>query len=184
MHKGHNKQGGIAAEHLESLIKRVENLEEQKAEIANDIKEVFAEARGHGFDPKTMKHMIKLRKMDAQEREEYEALIDIYKAALGMLDGTPLGEAAIKRLAKDKDEEPIAPPAAQEDETTIEEAREMAREAASEGKPVTSNPFPARDPRRAVYDEEWCKAAGSDGMELPEAWRRASKRKAEDEKAA
>src|ERR1700679_604912 len=93
----HNQTGGIAAEQLRSLIERVERLEEQKADIAADIKEVFAEAKGNGFDTKTMKQIIRLRKMDHAERQEYEALLDIYKAALGMLDGTPLGEAALRK---------------------------------------------------------------------------------------
>jgi uncharacterized protein (UPF0335 family) len=65
-------------------------------------------------------------------------------------------------------------------ERTVEEAREMGRKAATDGRPVTDNPFPARDPRRAAFDEEWCKAAGSDGMEIPEAWRRTAKKKKED----
>lgn len=186
MQKGHNRSGHVAGDQLLSIIERVENLEERKAEIAADIKEVFAEAKGNGFDPKTIKHIIKLRKMEEAERQEYEGLIDIYKAALGMLDGTPLGEAAIRRLKKPEDgdaNETIAEPEPKEVEKSIEEAREMGRDAAATGKSVTSNPFPARDPRRAAWDEAYCAATGSDGMDLPEAWRRKPKRKTEDEKA-
>lgn len=189
MKKGHNRQGGIAGEELRSLIERVERLEEEKAGIAADIRDIFAEAKGRGFDQKTMKAIIRLRKMDAAEREEYEALLDIYKAALGMLDGTPLGEAALRRLSKENDPKEDDAQEADTDEgkvskapepqdagPTIEEAREMARKAATDGKPVTSNPFPARDPRRAAWDEAFCFATGTDGMDLPEAWRRASKK--------
>ncbi|WP_145270187.1 DUF2312 domain-containing protein [Tautonia plasticadhaerens] len=188
---GHNsnRAGGVAGERLRSLIERIERLEEEKASIAADIRDIYAEAKGNGFDPKTMRHIIKLRKMEHAEREEHEALIDIYKASLGMLDGTPLGEAAIKRLTKEamaEGENPGAFPDASEPEQaanadplsgiTVQEARDMGRQAALEGEPVTSNPFPARDPRRSAWDEEWCMTAGSDGMELPEAWRRSPKK--------
>lgn len=194
MKRGHNRQGGIAGEELRSLIERAERLEEEKAGIAEDIKELFAEAKGRGFDTKTMKAIMRLRKMGSQEREEYEALLDIYKAALGMLDGTPLGEAAIRKLAKPpQDEEPndgaVNEEAAEEKATpeeagqTVEEARDMARKAAAEGKPVTSNPFPARDPRRAAFDEAHCAATGSDGMEIPEAWRRSKLKKQPSERS-
>jgi uncharacterized protein (UPF0335 family) len=191
--KHHNK--GIAAEHLRSLIERIERLEEEKAGIASDIKDIFTEAKGNGFDTKTMKQIIKLRKMDASERAEYEALLDIYKAALGMLDGTPLGEHALRKLSGEKPKSEETEGQAPEDdakeakkgakpkkpEITIEEARELARKAAEEGRPVTDNPFPARDPRRAAFDEEWCKSTGTDGMELPDAWRRAPKKADKDD---
>ena len=55
----------------------------------------------------------------------------------------------------------------------------MGAEAAADGRPVTANPFPARDPRRAAWDEGWCKADGSDGMDIPEAWRRSRPKKGE-----
>ena len=91
---GHNS--GVAdAGHLLAFIERIECLEETKREIAGDIKEVYAEAKGSGYDAKTMRAIIKMRALSADERAEQETLLDIYKAALGMLDGTPLGEAAI-----------------------------------------------------------------------------------------
>ena len=74
----------VAADQLRSLIERVERLEEEKASIAADIKEVFAEAKGNGFDVKIMKQIIKLRKMDKSEIDEQEALLDMYLSALGM----------------------------------------------------------------------------------------------------
>ena len=77
--------GGIAAEQLRSLIERIERLEEEKAALAADIREVFAEAKGNGFDTKIMRQVIRLRRMDKDDLDEQEALIDVYRRALGML---------------------------------------------------------------------------------------------------
>lgn len=84
--------GGIAAERLQSFIERIERLEEEKANLQNDIKEVFAEAKSTGFDTKIMRQVLKLRKMEETEREEQEELLDLYKRALGMLEGPPAEE--------------------------------------------------------------------------------------------
>jgi uncharacterized protein (UPF0335 family) len=78
------KTGGIAAEQLKSIIERIERLEEEKAGIASDIKDIFAEAKGNGYDVKTLRKVISLRKQDAAERDEEEHLLDTYKRALGM----------------------------------------------------------------------------------------------------
>lgn len=78
-------QTGIAGENLKRYIERIEKLEEEKAEIAADIREVYNRAKGEGFDPKVMREVLKIRKMDASEREEKETLTDIYLQALGML---------------------------------------------------------------------------------------------------
>ncbi|MEL6789412.1 MAG: DUF2312 domain-containing protein [Pseudomonadota bacterium] len=75
--------GGVAADRLRSFIERVENLEEEKSNIMNDIKEVFAEAKGEGYDVKIVRQIIRLRKMDRAERQEQEALLDLYLSALG-----------------------------------------------------------------------------------------------------
>lgn len=74
----------IAAEQLRSIIERVETFESEKADITEDIKQVFAEAKGNGFDTKTIKKIIALRKLDDAERQEAEAMLDSYKAALGL----------------------------------------------------------------------------------------------------
>jgi uncharacterized protein (UPF0335 family) len=79
---GHNSQ--IASDRLISLIERIENLTEEKKGIANDIKDIFAEAKSAGFDVKTMREIIKLRAMDEAEREEREHLRDLYLKALGI----------------------------------------------------------------------------------------------------
>jgi uncharacterized protein (UPF0335 family) len=76
--------GGIAAERLRSFVERIERLEEEKAALAADIREVFAEAKGTGFDTKIMRQVIKLRKMDRADVEEQETLLDLYCRALGM----------------------------------------------------------------------------------------------------
>ncbi len=78
------KQGGIAAEQLKSVIERIERLEEEKSGIASDIKDIFAEAKGNGYDVKTLRKIISLRKLDPSERDEAEHLLDTYKRALGM----------------------------------------------------------------------------------------------------
>lgn len=76
--------GGISSDRLRSLIERIEKLEEDKREIATDIREVFAEAKSAGFDVKIMRTILKLRKMDAADRDEQEYLIDTYRKALDM----------------------------------------------------------------------------------------------------
>jgi len=75
-----------SAEQLRLFIERIETLEEEKKGIADDIKDVYAEAKGTGFDAKTMKAIVRLRKMEAAARQEAEALLDIYKTALGLVD--------------------------------------------------------------------------------------------------
>ncbi len=74
----------IAAKRLRAFIERIERLEEEKAALAADIREVYAEAKGDGFDAKTMRQIVKLRKMDSAERQEQQTLLDLYKAALGL----------------------------------------------------------------------------------------------------
>lgn len=82
---------------LQSIIERIERLEEEKASVASDIKDVYTEAKGNGFDPKILKQVIALRKKDAAKRAEEQALLATYMQALGMLADTPLGRAAIER---------------------------------------------------------------------------------------
>lgn len=74
--------GGIAVDRLRSLIERIERLEEEKAGIASDIRDIFAEAKGAGFDVKIMRTILKLRKMNAADRDENDALIEAYRKAL------------------------------------------------------------------------------------------------------
>lgn len=74
--------GGIAADRLRSLIERIERLEEEKKALSSDIRDIFAEAKSAGFDVKIMRAVIKLRKMNAADRDEQEFLLDTYKKAL------------------------------------------------------------------------------------------------------
>ena len=74
----------VAADQLAAYIDRIENLEDEKKRLTNDISEVYAEAKGNGFDPKIMREVVKLRRMDEADRNERESLIDTYKRALGM----------------------------------------------------------------------------------------------------
>lgn len=76
--------GNIAAEQLRSIVERIERLEEEKANIGSDIRDVYAEAKGNGFDVKALRQIIKLRKMDTHERDEQEYTLDLYKRALGL----------------------------------------------------------------------------------------------------
>ena len=76
--------GGVAAGQLRSFVERIERLEEQKKAISDDIKDVFGEAKATGFDTKVMRQVLKLRKQDSAERQEQEALLDLYMHALGM----------------------------------------------------------------------------------------------------
>jgi uncharacterized protein (UPF0335 family) len=79
---GHNS--GIAADQLRQYIERVERVEEEKANLSADIREIYAEAKGNGFDPKIMRQIIALRKLEAHERQEREAILSLYLTALGM----------------------------------------------------------------------------------------------------
>jgi uncharacterized protein (UPF0335 family) len=200
---GHNQS---AAERLLKFVQRLEALDEDKRDIATQISEVKKEAKEAGFDVPTINQMVRERRMSQEERDARDALRDLYRASLGMLGDTPLGEAAIRRLEKrrkpDKkpdsgapaadgaqapDVAPDAPEAPQQPAAaefmpgvTVDEAELMGRQAAADGKSVIENPFPARDPRRARWDMGWCQESGSDGMDIPEAWRRDAKKKPDD----
>lgn len=93
----------FAAEQLRSFIDRVERLEEEKKALTADISEVYSEAKGQGFDTRIMREVVRLRKLDAADRQEREAVLDLYLTALGMSDG-PL-------LQRMKESEPEREPA-------------------------------------------------------------------------
>lgn len=79
---GHNT---IAGGQLRSIVERIERMEEEKAGVAADIKEIYSEAKGNGFDTKVIRKLVRLRKIDRAEREEQEAILELYMSALGML---------------------------------------------------------------------------------------------------
>jgi len=87
--------GGIAGVQLKSFIERIERLEDEKRALGEDVKEVYAEAKGSGFEPKIMRQIIKIRRMDKEEHDEQETLLDLYKRALSMVPESGLrAEAA------------------------------------------------------------------------------------------
>lgn len=197
-------EGGNRAVVLRGHIEEIERLDEAIRALKENRKAVFSTAKADGFDARAMRQMLRERAMSAEDREEWQALCQVYRAALGMLDGTPLGEAARRRFemrqpkpAEGEDTEaeaeggddgdapeapPAGPPAAagptQED---LLAARAQGAVAAKAGRKVTENPFGADDPRRAAWDEGWCAEAGSDGMDIPAAFARKSPKKGKGE---
>ncbi len=75
---------GISADRLRSIIKRIEKLEEDKAAVSEDIKEVYAEAKGTGFDIKVIRQIVRMRKIEVEKRREHEELLELYMSAIGM----------------------------------------------------------------------------------------------------
>lgn len=96
---GHN---GIDADSLGEFIERIERLEEEKRGTADDIKEVYAEAKVSGFDPKIMRKIVAMRRISAAERAAEQEIIDLYMAALGEFINTPLGHSAVERATASK----------------------------------------------------------------------------------
>lgn len=83
---GHNsgEVGGVSAARLRSFVERIERLNDEKQALTDDIREVFSEAKGTGFDVKVLREILKLRKQDATDRAEFDEVLDLYKRALGM----------------------------------------------------------------------------------------------------
>ena len=75
---------GFAKDQLKSLIERIERLEEERTALSGDIREVYSEAKGFGFDTKVIRQVVRLRKLDRADRQEQEAILDLYLSALGM----------------------------------------------------------------------------------------------------
>lgn len=80
------KAGPVSADRLKSFVERIEKLEEERKAIGGDIKDIYSEAKGIGFDTKTLRKIVSLRAMDAADRAEQATLLDVYMHALGMLD--------------------------------------------------------------------------------------------------
>ena len=198
------------AEQIRSYAQRIVNLEDERKGLASDIKDVKNEAASQGIDKKALMIVVaRMRETEDQKaaRIDAESIADVYLASLGMLDGTPLGEAARRRFdepeeREDEDELPAGnagaaaeddagaeraprsyPPAGAMSEAEIAQAREAGSAAAGAGTKIFANPYAAGDPRRAAWDEGWCARKGSDGMEIPEAFRRKAKPKKADEAA-
>lgn len=91
---------GIGSKELKSVVERIERLEAEKADLAEDMKAVYAEAKATGFDAKIIRQLIRERRMDQAQRAEREELLNLYRSALGTLADTPLGEAALAEERK------------------------------------------------------------------------------------
>lgn len=87
----------VNANALRSFIERIERVEQTIRDEQEARKEIYAEAKGAGFDPKIMRKIVSLRRHDKAKREEFETLLDLYLSALGDLKETPLGRAAVSR---------------------------------------------------------------------------------------
>ena len=85
MDSGTAGTGGMAAAELRQFVERIERLEEEKAAISNDVKEVFAELKSRGYDAKVVRQVLRIRKQDKAERQEQEAILELYLSALGMV---------------------------------------------------------------------------------------------------
>ena len=107
---GDNSTHVIAKDELKSLVDRLERLNEEKQAIVDDFKDVMTEARSRGYDTKALRTILRMRKQDADERREREALIEIYAEALGMLASLPLGKAAIERATARVRQPSVLPP--------------------------------------------------------------------------
>lgn len=176
---------------LLAIVHELEDIAERKSELARERSETIRRARTLGFDSTVIADMLRERKLSPAQRRNLHALREMYRAALGILDGTPLGDAAVKRLSrspKDPPEDGATPDDAAPDEpppeapsgptpAEIDAARTEGAAANQQGKPVLANPYAAGDPRRAAWDEGWCSATGSDGMDIPAAWRRETPKK-------
>lgn len=90
---------GVAADQLRQIVERIERLEEEKQAIADDVKDVYAEAKANGFDTKVLRQIVRMRKQDPNERTEQEAILDLYMQALGMRFSVEDAEAKAARAA-------------------------------------------------------------------------------------
>lgn len=140
---------------LRQIVSRIENLETEKATLAEDIKNVYAEAKSNGFCVKTLRKIVSIRKKEDHTRAEEEAILATYMLALGMigqLADTPLGNAALPKDPR------IAQDASKEEASTIharrlENARQQGWEAGREGKKDTDNPYTSEDACFSAWEE-------------------------------
>jgi hypothetical protein len=201
-----------AAEILSSALDELDELDESISAHKNEIKEAKATQKtirdrtrqDTGMPPGIQERLRVERRTDPEIRAQNEALLQVGRAWLGLLDGTPLGDSARRSYEKkpdapDTDDEP--PSTRVEDdrqtsipdlpnieidtepaEATLDEARAAGRQAAKNGVKVTENPYPGHQSKlRAAWDEGWCWENGSDGMEIPEELRRTKRKSKKDE---
>lgn len=186
--------GGVpGASRLTSYVERIERLNEDKRAVTADLGEVFGEAKGDGFDVKILRIVVRRRAQDPAARMEEEALVDLYEAHLaGTKPKKPLAPPGKRDDPEspglfDPPDAPAAPdapdetPRAPQADTPLlpviepdspATAREKGCEAAKTGAAITTNPYRAGDANRIRWDEGWCAETGTDGMDVPDAWKR------------
>jgi uncharacterized protein (UPF0335 family) len=96
--KGMGNGEAVAADRLRAFVQRIERLEEEKAALAADVREIYAELKGDGFDPKAIRQIVRERKQDKAALEEQQAIVELYRDALGDMASSPLGQAALERV--------------------------------------------------------------------------------------
>lgn len=192
--KGNGKNIG-AAQELKSLVDRIVALEIERkladTEFKSDIEDVYLEADGKGYDKKALKLAVRRRHESPEaraKRHETEAIAELYSAAIGDLSGKPLDDLTRRRIDEEMQRQqqagtpqpdanspelpqeatqPAVPP------ETPEQARDKGKQARKDGVRIVDNPYHSSSPLRAMWDEGWCDEDGSDGMEVPAAWKRA-----------
>lgn len=144
-----------AKAHLNAFVQRIENIEEQKAALGADLKEIYAEAKSTGFCPKTIRKIVSLRKKDSHVRLEEEAILATYLSALGMIADLPLGAAAIKSSSPqraEKAQEAAKTGAASQVSRDLDEARRKGQQAGRSDIAETGNPYLFEDPRYSAWE--------------------------------
>ncbi len=146
-----------AQQQVRSIVERIENLEEQKKAISDDIREVYAEAKSNGHCVKTLRKIIALRKKEEHQRLEEEALLVTYMQAMNMLPqlaDLPLGKAAIAASGHEPSGSPHSPEAsvASQGKADMERAHQRGQEAAEDRLRRTDNPYLFADPRHGAWD--------------------------------
>jgi uncharacterized protein (UPF0335 family) len=196
--------GNNTAARLRQGIEAIESFDAEIDELKERIKGLKADRKGTmdqtradtGFVPKVQEQIVRERKMDPASRGHFATQLQLARGVMGMLDGTPLGDAARKAFEKpppapsdtwvadDRQDEFPEIPDQQErpkaiTEEDIKQARQAGVDAAQAGLKVTDNPYPAEASKlRAAWDEGWCSENGSDGMDIPEELRRKPKKAA------
>lgn len=198
--KGNGKNMG-AAQELKNIVERIVALQIEKKgaikEYDEDIDSVYGEAEDKGYDKKALKIAVRRRHESPEQRAqrlETESLADVYAGAIGDLAGKPLDDLTRRRIdeqmRRQQGEQAPPEPSAQQDlpeeattpaepPETPEQARDKGKQARKDGTRIVDNPYHSASPLRAMWDEGWCDEDGSDGMDIPAAWKRA---KPDDEK--
>lgn len=193
--KGNGKNMGPSQE-LKNIVERIVALQIEKKgavkDFDDDIDDVYTEAEGKGYDKRALKIAVRRRHESAEQRAlrlETEALADMYAAAIGDLAGKPLDDLTRRRIDEEMQRQrqnaapppdesnPELPPEATEPAASLEtpeQARDKGKQARKDGARIVDNPYHSSSPLRAMWDEGWCEEDGSDGMDVPAAWRRAA----------